>query len=738
MMSDNIKGQSDMKQSSEVSFGIAKRLALAFGGVGLLCVLVSLIGWNSLTELSETQQKIALQKVPAISSALELSNHTSQLVASAPLLLSASNIDELNNRYEQVKEAITKAEKQLEILTPLLGEEMGVSALEQKLKQIAPLMSQLKEISNGALLFAAKNEVLSQKLSSLRMAVEEKISPLSSSVNFKMMENTEGWVLLLEDSLTELRKGKDVVPDTMHLEDGPFNVLSYQKAVLEFQNSANLLIGLLLEGAQASSIADVEEMKQTFFVSIAKMATPLSQLEAENDVKELNDLFNLLLTLGNKGDWESNILELRRNQLQLVLQGGELLAQTRQISADLSLVVEQIVSSLKMSMDTAVAQNIQVSETARLTLIAVAIFSVIGVVLIGWLYVAGNLVKRLMQLVKAMSQIADGDLSTSINRNGKDELSSMGVALAVLRNRLREAEDVKSKQKKQQNLIENEKKANALKLADEFDMSVGNSLSVLSKNVSEIRKKSERMNKIAMQTLEETSEMSGASKVMSEDIAVVATSAQQLAASISEISQQVAKSTQVSKEAIDRANTLTGNMEKLQEESERIEGVVGLINKISEQINLLALNATIEASRAGEAGKGFAVVASEVKNLANQTGTAIDNISELIAVVQSEILSAVDATQDITSVIEDVDQVSTGIASAVEEQSAATSEISRAINNAATHVKQITNQVDDVSTSISATEQNVRDVLGGISEIDKQSDSLTQSVARFLEEARIP
>ena len=81
----------------------------------------------------------------------------------------------------------------------------------------------------------------------------------------------------------------------------------------------------------------------------------------------------------------------------------------------------------------------------------------------------------------------------------------------------------------------------------------------------------------------------------------------------------------------------------LAESAEKIGDVVGLITDIASQTNLLALNATIEAAHAGDAGKGFAVVASEVKNLANQTGKATEEIDAQITQIQAATKEAVEA-----------------------------------------------------------------------------------------------
>jgi methyl-accepting chemotaxis protein len=170
---------------------------------------------------------------------------------------------------------------------------------------------------------------------------------------------------------------------------------------------------------------------------------------------------------------------------------------------------------------------------------------------------------------------------------------------------------------------------------------------------------------------------------------------------------------------------------RLGESSIEIGNVVKVITSSAEQTNLLALNATIEAARAGEAGKGFAVVAGEVKELAQETAKATEDIARRVEAIQADTTGAVGAIGEIGTIIASINDYQLTIASAVEEQTATTTEMSRSVTEAATGSGEIAATITGVASATAGNTEVLEQMGASISELARMSEDMRLRVSAF-------
>ncbi|MCW2726331.1 MAG: Methyl-accepting chemotaxis protein [Frankiales bacterium] len=350
----------------------------------------------------------------------------------------------------------------------------------------------------------------------------------------------------------------------------------------------------------------------------------------------------------------------------------------------------------------AVAQAASSSySSARTVVVSVLVVGMLLALFLG-LYVVRLITSAVGRVKRVLEQMADGDLTQTADVDSRDEIGMMAVALNTAAGNMREAVQTLS--------------------------SSATDLAGSSRDLSGV---SQQIAGSAEQASAQANVVSAAAEQVSRNVQTVATGAEEMGASIREIAQNANQAAQVAAEAVDVAARTTETVTKLGASSAEIGQVVKVITSIAEQTNLLALNATIEAARAGESGKGFAVVANEVKELAQQTAQATEDISRRIQAIQNDTTGAVEAIERISSVIGQINDFQNTIASAVEEQHATTSEMARNVSEAATGSSEIAANITGVAEAAEATSSGVVENQRAADELARMSGELTTLVNRF-------
>ena len=354
--------------------------------------------------------------------------------------------------------------------------------------------------------------------------------------------------------------------------------------------------------------------------------------------------------------------------------------------------------------------------------------AVLALIVAGLLAIALGVVRPIVRMTAAMQQLAAGDLGAEVPfADRRDEVGSMATALQVFKDAAIERGRLRDEQVRAEAEAAETKRKALLHMADAVERESGASVETASTAARGVEKAATSLSEIASALSQESQAVANASEHALASAQTVSTAAEQLTASIREIATQVTRASTVTRSAVAGREQATSTIQTLAISVRKIAEVSDLIGGIAGQTNLLALNATIEAARAGDAGRGFAVVAAEVKSLSDQTAKSTDEISRLIAEVQSSTQAAVDAVEAMGSHISEMDGVASSVAAAMEEQDAATREIARSISESAAAAKEVSAKIVAVSRDADSVNERAAEVRGAISTVSTNLASL-QSV----------
>jgi methyl-accepting chemotaxis protein len=693
-------------------WGVSGSLFAAFAVIAGMAILISAGAAMVLGHLGGTMMDLSGRDVPRLSASLQLAAQSASLASQGPALLASRNEDGLNERARKIKETQAITMEKLGEVIELGADKAVVAALTETVKNIDETIKSLVAAARERLEAAAQHE---KQYDALRKAQANFVAAAAPAM---MDAQTQINAILGSANLSQ----DDAVQAAQTVEQLG-NVIS----------SSNLMASDLNAALSANGSDTLEAIEKEFKATQARVKSNLDTLPKNSGTGALKDAALKLLALG---EGKAGVFKIRQKELDANDYGQIVLDETRKLNVGLGISVQQLVDGVQSETDASTWQARKEISFATTVMIVLGGLTLIGSVLFVWLYVGGNILRRIGNLQRSMQLLSDGDLEAEIYRSSHhDEIASMANALQIFRESMIEARALGAEQDKDRS-AKAERASRMEARIVEFEATVRGALDTLQNSANSMETTAQSMSATADQSSALVGAVAAAAEEASVNVQTVSSGTEELSSSISEIGRQVVTSAQIARKAVDEAGSTDATMQGLAENAGRISVVIDLIQTIASQTNLLALNATIEAARAGEAGRGFAVVASEVKNLASQTAKATDEIRSQIANMQQVTTSAVGAIRNIGQTIAEINEVTTAIAAAVEQQGIATREIARNIQHAAGGTSEVSSNIVGVSTASAQAGSAAGEVLSASGALRREADMLRSEIDAFLSNIR--
>ncbi len=684
---------------------IRARLYVAFGFVAALTVLCSLVALYAFTTIGDTTTSIVSRSMPATEESLRLAEGASRLLASVPRLMTVEDEATQKKLSAEISQQLHSLAARIDILQSLIDNPS--TDIKSAQAAIAERLDALKRLVEDRIGLVVQRQKLAASIRQARDQFIGGISPAADIANSALISDGGNGKAALGAPLDQLRR------------------------LLEMKSEANLLAGLLTEGAIVTDPTRVQALLVLTETSKRRIEGQIAALPDAELREGLEKYFGPLAGLIG----ENGIIAVRERELSALELAQAAFNATQKEAFVLKLAVDQLVSDQSDNTRQVSDRAADQIRSGRWILIALSAAALAASILIAWLYVGRNIARRLGLLSGAMQKIADGDLTAAIPDGGADEIAAMARTLRVFR---RATADVTSaRQNETERARDAETKRDQVQSAtNNFESAVSEIVEALDRSSQAMDASARSMADTAKRNQNQAIATAAASEEATRNVSDVAMAAEQMAQTIEKIGVQMSESAAVARQAAGETQNVTAAVEGLAASMDQIGEVSALIRDIAAQTNLLALNATIEAARAGEAGRGFAVVAQEVKSLAAQTEKATENITQQIASIGDTSARAIAAMKTISQTISQLDQNANIVANAIVEQGAVTQHIARSASAAAEGTQNVSANIEEVSQAATKTEEVADDVLRAGSDLSQRSNMLRGEVEKFLQSVR--
>jgi methyl-accepting chemotaxis protein len=672
-----------------------------------LVVLVAVIGFGSKVAVDLSGIAILADETNAttISRAETTQNRALQMERLARIAALVMNAEDAGQRAK----ALTQAED--------LGASLAGGNSEIDDREIEQVMGIVRRIAESG-----------DRMDDLRKRIQDLLAKASRAIN----QVDSSLVVTSDEATLEL---SEAIADIGSASANNLDLVQQDMALLANQNAAIQALLMTLRDMTArlgetraiTSVEDLERPERSFNGLAKRLPSLLGNMRTGGDNEYLPEMVA-------EFDGLSEVFSMRRAQLDLA-------AQTRAMNGEATRILSAATDRLSADAAHGMRETVQGGKAIAVSARSIRgtgiliLFGLLGFGLFVAVFLHGQVLKPVRNASRALDDMRQGRLDADMSRTRLREFEAIRSSLEGFRQALLDTRRLEEEKKADRSARE-ETANRVLGRCEQCDRTAKDSLQAVSSSATEMQATAQQMSATAEETSRQSANVATSSDEATANVQTVAATAEELSASITEIGRQVTQSAKVAQDAVAEAESTNQTVQGLAEAASKIGDVVKLITDIAGQTNLLALNATIEAARAGEAGKGFAVVAQEVKNLANQTAKATEEISTQIGAVQDETAGAVGAIEKIRSIIGEVDEIATTISSAVEEQGVSTQEIARNVQQAARGTQGVNESIESVNRAAGETGSAAGQVLGAAQEMSQRAEGLRGEVEKFLQEIR--
>ena len=411
---DDLTASDSMRPALGIWSRISTKLYMGIGGAVVMTLAASLVGWFSFNRVGDVQRRVNEGSVPELAAAFGVAQYGGILANAAPSLAAASTSLELFQEGERVDQTVLTFEDQLADLEQSDSDDASVEQIRQSADM---LISNIEEIRSD----------VSERLRIIdrRTAQQGELVGLRNQVSAVLIPAIDDQLFYTLTGYSDL--DAPPVPRSEHFSEA--EVFRYRR-LAELEADANIASDLLATAFTLSDETLLEPLRERFEAAASRIDRNLVTLAGTRFQTDAEPIFSRLRELGLGGD---NSFDLAASEFEIIEHHGELLAQNSELSLTLVTEVDNLVRASQARAGEATTASKQAIGTAQTILLAISVVSVVGALLIIWLFVGKVLVRRIALLSDWMRRMAGGDLEVIVPISGRDEVADMAATLEVFR-----------------------------------------------------------------------------------------------------------------------------------------------------------------------------------------------------------------------------------------------------------------------------------------------------------------